>query len=852
MPTTSTLQPGEPSPWESTIVLGNGDTAIIRPLVPSDRDALASFHRSQSADSIYRRYFSPKPELTKRDLDHFTEIDMVDRVALVVESRGEFVAWSSYERWPGRNEAEAAFMVADDHQGEGIATLMLEHLAAIARSNGIERFTAEVLADNRAMLAVFAKAGWPLQRRFESGVVDLDWELATTEEFLDSVERREQRGDSRAVARILLPRAIAVIGASHRDGSVGAALWRHVASSVTVPKYAVNPSPGIDDPYEWYATVDELPDEVSLAIIAVPAEQLDATIDACIRKRMRGAVVVTAVDGTAVDVDAMVVRARRNGLRIIGPSSMGIASPRPESLLQAALVDVALPPGQVAISMQSGSLGSSVLRQARDLQLGLSWFVSLGDKADISANDLLQFWEEDANTKVVAMYTESFGNPRKFARIARRVSRTMPIVAVRTGAASVGTLGGALYQQAGLIEVSTVPAMLHTVRVLATQPYPRGPHIAVLTNSRSPGTLARAALETAGLSPVDGPITLDWRSGPADFRAAVEAALADDDIDGVLVIHAPAVADDVDSTAVDIHQGALGATKPIVAIMLGGDDGPLMEGSAVPAFAFPEQAAAVLGRAYAYGQWLATQAMAEPIPTRSVDPDATRIAIDDIVGAGRLQADTTDQWRILHAYGISFAPARTVVPAAAVAAADELGYPVAIKAIRRRPGRSVRSGVALDVTSAADVEEVVATMVESLGSDADLVVVQAMTTPGVDLRIHCELDERLGVIVSVGLGGAQADVIADRTSRLAPVSPAVAATMLDETRIRAALADTDIDPSPIVDAIVQAAQLASDHGRIIELDLNPVIAATDGVVVTDAVIRLNATDEVDQPLRRLD
>ena len=186
-------------------MLGNGDTAVIRPLVPADRDALAAFHRAQSADSIYKRFFSPKPELTTRDLDHFTEIDMVDRVALVVESRGEFVAWSSYERWPGRNEAEAAFMVADDHQHEGIATLMLEHLAAIARSNGIERFTAEVLADNRPMLAVFAKAGWPLQRRFESGVVDLDWELATTDEFLDSVERREQRGDSRAVARILLP-----------------------------------------------------------------------------------------------------------------------------------------------------------------------------------------------------------------------------------------------------------------------------------------------------------------------------------------------------------------------------------------------------------------------------------------------------------------------------------------------------------------------------------------------------------------------------------------------------------------------------------------------------------------------
>jgi acyl-CoA synthetase (NDP forming)/RimJ/RimL family protein N-acetyltransferase len=839
----------DPSPWESAIVLGNGDTAVIRPLVPADRDALAAFHRAQSADSIYKRFFSPKPELSTRDLEHFTEIDRVDRVALVVESRGEFVAWSSYERWPGRNEAEAAFMVADDHQHQGIATLMLEHLAAIARSNGIERFTAEVLADNRPMLAVFAKAGWPLQRRFESGVVDLDWELATTDEFLDSVERREQRGDSRAVARILLPRAIAVIGASHRQGSVGAELWHHVASSVTVPKYAVNPNHSSQDAYEWYATVDDLPDEVSLAIIAVPADQLDETIDACIRKRMRGAVVVTVVDGSDVDVEAMVVRARRNGLRLIGPSSMGVASPRPESLLQAALVDVTLPAGNVAISMQSGSLGSSVLRQARDLDLGLSWFVSLGDKADISANDLLQFWEEDTNTTVVGMYTESFGNPRKFARIARRVSMTMPIVAVRTGAASVGTLGSALYQQAGLIEVPTVNALLHTLRVMATQPRPHGPNIAVLTNSRSPGTLARAALESVGLVAVDGPIALDWRSRPDDFRVAIRAALDDDAVHGVLVIHAPAVADDVDSTAEDIHEVALGSTKPVVAVMLGSVDGPIRAGSDVPAFAFPEQAAAVLGRAYAYGQWLVTQAEAGPDPTRAVDPEATRLAIDEIISAGRVSADLREQRRMLEAYGISFARARDATPSTAVSAADEIGYPVAIKATRRRPGRSVRSGVALDVTSAADVDEVVAMMVEAIGSDADHLIVQTMTTPGVDLRIHCEHDERLGVIVSVGLGGAQADVIADRTSRLAPVSPSVVSTMLDETRIRAALAD--IDPSPVVDAIVQAAQLASDHGRILELDLNPVIVSEDGAVVTDAVIRLSPVHDTDQPLRKL-
>ena len=848
------ISPASESPWASTVVLGNGDTVFIRPLTTDDRPALAEFHRRQSPESIYRRFFSPKPELSEKELLHFTDIDMVDRAALAVESHDEFIAWASYERWPGRNEAEAAFMVADTHQGAGIATLLLEHLAAIARSNGIERFTAEVLGDNRAMLAVFAKAGWPLQRRFDSGVVDLDWELADTDEFLDSVERREQRADSRAVARILLPRAIAVIGASERPGSVGDAVWRNVANSVEVPIHAVNPRHDEIHGHRCCRTIDELPDEVSLAIIAVPAGDLDATIDGCIAKRMRGAVIVTSVDGTDIDVPALVTRARRNGLRIIGPSSMGIASPRPETRLQAALVDVTLPPGGVAISMQSGSLGGSFLRKASDVSLGVSWFVSLGDKSDISGNDLLQFWEQDENTAVIAMYTESFGNPRKFARIARRVSRTKPIVAVRTGAAATGEMGGALYQQAGLIEVPTVPALLETVRVMATQPVLEGPRVAVVTNSRSPGTLARAALEVAGLVPVDGPVTLDWSARASDYPQAIAAALADDDVDGIMVIYAPAVVEDVDTAGRYVDAAAAGATKPVIAVMLGGADGPVSPGSRVPAFTFPEQAAAVLGRSYAYAKWRRDEADAPPEIARPVNPAAAHSIITDSVAGstGDVRIDLATKRRLLAAYGIEMAVATETNPERATRDAHTVGFPVALKAVHRRPGRSARAGVALDLTADDDIAEAIEVMRDSLGDDANDLIVQAMTSPGVDVRIRCEHDERLGAIVSVGLGGAQADAIDDRTSRLAPVSPASAAAMLTETRLTAALDGAGFDSSALVDAVVAAAQLASDHPEIAELDLNPVIVSEAGAVVTDAVIRLIAHVVDDGPLRRLD
>jgi predicted CoA-binding protein/GNAT superfamily N-acetyltransferase len=308
------MQTGSASPdqrWSSTVVLGNGETALIRPMHPDDAPSLAAFHERQSRESIYRRFFSPKPHLTDADLQHFTVVDFVDRAALVVERYGEFIAWASYERWPGRDDADAAFQVDDAHQGKGIATLLLEHLAAVARSNGITRFTAEVLADNRPMLAVFSRAGWPVERRFESGVVDLDFSLDDTEEFLDSVERREQRADSRAMARLLLPRTIAVVGASDEPGSIGNALWTDVTDAAGGAVFPVNPAHELVGERRSFPRLQDVPADVNLAIVAVPAAALPAVVDDCIAARVRGAVVVTSVEGTDVDVDALVARARR-------------------------------------------------------------------------------------------------------------------------------------------------------------------------------------------------------------------------------------------------------------------------------------------------------------------------------------------------------------------------------------------------------------------------------------------------------------------------------------------------------------------------------------------------------------
>ncbi len=838
--------------WTSTVVLGDGNTAVIRPITPSDAPALAQFHEAQSPDSRYLRFFSPKPSLSDDELTRFTTINFVDRVAFVVEQHGDFIAWASYERWQNREDAEVAFMVADDHFGKGIATLLLEHLAAVARHNGITRFTAQTLGNNRSMLAVFSKAGWPVHRRFDSGVIDVDFDLDDTLEYIDSVERREQRADSRAVARLLLPSSIAVIGASSEPGSIGHMLWTIAKTDARCPVYAVNPhGPATSGAAaeQSFASITDIPDEVGLAVIAVPAESLAASIDACIEKRVRGAVIITAVDHTDVDMPALVAHARRNGLRIIGPASMGVASPRPDTMLQAALVPVTLPPGNVAISMQSGTLGSSLLRLAEALQVGLSWFISLGDKCDLSANDLLQFWEDDEATDVIALYTESLGNPRKLARIARRVSTRKPIVSVRTGAALVGIGNDALYQQTGVIEVPTVTALLDTVRVFATQPLMKGNRVVVLSNARSPQVLATATLSAAGLSVVDPRIGLDWRSETTDYTPAIEAALADEGVDAVFVVHAPAAVGAIGQPIEVIEAAAAEADKPVIAVMLGSGDGPLRPGSAIPAFAFPEQAAASLGRLAAYSRWLRTiEADADDDLSAQFD----RATADSIV-AGHLAAGTMPPGPLgdlLASYGVVMPKTELVEIDDAVATADRIGYPVAVKALRRRVGRSAEAGIALDLSESADVVEAVAIMRQHLGDDASTVLVQPMVAPGLDLRMHVTVDDRIGPVITAGLGGVQADLIGDESSRLAPISPSAARSLVSSTKAASILDDDGLDR--VADVLSRVAQLASDHPEIVELDLNPVIVGVDGCRVVDGSIKLRAPERPEPAVRRLE
>ena len=510
--------------------------------------------------------------------------------------------------------------------------------------------------------------------------------------------------------------------------------------------------------------------------------------------------------------------------------------------LDASLLPERLIEGDVAISLQSDSLGASVLELVKKLALGLSWFVSLGDRADVSGTDLLQFFEDDETTRVIGMYTEDLGDPRRFARIARRVSQRRPIVAVRT-AAELGPTNSALYRHCGLIEVPTVAALLDTVRVLATQPVLRGDRIAVLSNYPSPLRLASRAIAAVGLRPVDPPIQLDFRATPADYAAAIDAALGADDVDGLMVVYAPPLAEAVGGPVErDRRRSDRCARSRSPPCCWPPPTARSRRARRCPTSCSrspPLPCSAAPGRT---GGGSPRRQHLRRSPSVDVDDDARpRAGGECAPRAGRAGSIRRRPPSCSPPTGSAYPPTRFVATADAVGAAAEIGFPVAVKARQRHVGRSVRAGVALDLTDAADVRESIDVMLAELGDDADFVVVQAMVPPGLDVRIHTTIDDEAGPLVSVGIGGIQAGLVGDdEPRRLAPLSLHSATSLVAESRAGPALVHAGIDPMVLVDTLTRAAQLAADHAEITSLDLNPVIVAAGGCYVTDAVVTAGA------------
>ncbi|MFJ4341089.1 GNAT family N-acetyltransferase [Streptomyces sp. NPDC088915] len=570
-----------PDHWEADVVLRDGGTARIRPITADDADRLVSFYEQVSDESKYYRFFAPYPRLSAKDVHRFTHHDFVNRVGLAATVGGEFIATVRYDRIDDRglpasapaDEAEVAFLVQDAHQGRGVASALLEHIAAVARERGIRRFAAEVLPANNKMIKVFTDAGYTQKRSFEDGSVRLHLDLEPTDRSLAVQRAREQRAEARSVQRLLTPASVAVVGAGRAPGGVGRTVLRNLlGAGFTGRVYAVNaalPETGDGDggPVELdgvpaYRSVGAVGEPVDLAIVAVPAERVPEAVADCGAHGVRGLVVLSAGYAESGPEGRerqrrLVRQARSYGMRIIGPNAFGIINTADDVRLNASLAPQMPAAGRIGLFTQSGAIGIALLAGLHRRGAGLSSFISAGNRADVSGNDFLQHWYDDPGTDVVLLYLESIGNPRKFTRLARRTAAVKPVVVVKgarhSGSAPPGhrvpvtriphATVSALLRQAGVIRVDTVTELVDAGLLLAAQPLPAGPRVAILGNSESLGLLTYDACLTEGLRPLR-PLDLTTAAVPADFRDALAAALADETSDAVVVTAIPWVGED--------------------------------------------------------------------------------------------------------------------------------------------------------------------------------------------------------------------------------------------------------------------------------------------------------------------
>jgi len=862
------------APATEDVVLRDGSTIRLRPPTAADEASLISFFEALSPESRYLR-FHGATIIGRQTVSVALETDWPSRGSLVGElADGDGtvrpVALATYVRLRDPNRAEVAFAVADELHGRGIGTRLLERLAEHASAVGIREFVAEVLPGNGAMLRVFDDAGFQTARALQGGVVEVVLQLDATRPAV--VERRDER-DHVAVAASLRPffepRSVAVIGASPRRGTIGGELFRNIlAADFAGAAYPVNlrgePVGGVPG----YADMSQVPVVVDLVVVCVPGEHVLEAVRAALATGVKAVCVISAgfaetgVEGKERQ-DELLALVRAHGARLIGPNCLGISSNA--TRLNATFARRAAPPGRIGFSSQSGALGLALLEEADVRGLGLSSFISIGNKADVSSNDLLEYWQDDPNTDVVLLYLESFGNPRKFARVASRVARTKPILAMRSGTSRAGAraasshtaaLAGsdaaveALFAQAGVLRARTLEELLDAAVLFSSQPLPRGNRVAVLTNAGGLGILCADACDAAGLSlpqlapetvaalarvmPAEAsssnPVDLLGSATPATYEAALPIVLADPGVDAVIVLFVPPVVATTADVAAAIGRASAGADKPVLPVVISAD------GSPAGSFTYPESAARALGLAARRAAWLRRPAAEAPLLDRIDQGAAAAIVARALAGVDDTWLEPADLRALLTAYGLPLVAERVAADAdAAVAAARDIGFPVVVKTAAAGAHKTETGGVHVDLRNEASVRRAC----EAVNGP---VLVQQYVTGGVELLAGAIQDPVFGPLVAFGPGGGYAELIGSTRFALAPlgeidveelISSGKAAKLVDGWR-----GAPPADRAAVADLIHRLGRLAEDFPELAELDLNPVLARPEGCVAVDARARL--------------
>src|SRR6266511_2959383 len=817
----------------------DGGIVRIRPVRPSDEEGLLALYDRASPESLYRRFFTGGRSGIKADVTRMTRTDGEGHAALLAERRDQVVGVASYEQAGSPGQAEFAILVDDAEHGRGIGTLLLEHLAATARRNGIFELVGEVLAANVPMLRVAADLHPGMRAERDAGVVE-----------------------------------------------------------VRFATYVVNPGAAEIAGVASYPSMAALPGPVDLAMIVVPAPAVAGVLAECGAVGVRAAVVLSSgfgEDGPAGRAaQAELVRvARANGIRLVGPNCLGVLNTDPAIRLHATFAEANPSPGGLAVASQSGAVAITILDHATRTGTGLSSFVSLGNKADVSGNDLLSYWYDDLGTRAVALYLESVGNPRRFARIARAIGRRKPVLAVKSGRTASGSRAGAshtaaaaapdvtvdtLFTQAGVIRCDTLGELLDTARLLVDQPLPAGDRLAIVGNAGGVNVLAADAADAAGLAvpelpatvqaaiaavPLAGagpatlanPVDLGAAATPQAVGTAIRALAVSGEVDAILVVFAATRANDVPGVLAAIAEAADAASLPVAAVLLGVTAPPIALGARrTPAYPLPEQAIAALAHAARYAAWRAAPLGNVPQPSDVDYVGARAIVVQALAGGGGWQPPEVAT-ALLHCYRVPVLDGTVVRDAdAAVAAAERHGYPVALKAADPQlVHKSDVGAVRLGLADAGAVRAGYGAIEAALGAHP-AVLVQPMVDSAVELVAGVVHDPLFGSLVMVGLGGVHTELFGDRTLRLLPLTDLDAERMWRTLRAAPLLTgyrgSPGVDTAAVEDLLLRLGCLAEDFPEIAELDLNPVAAGPDGVVALDVKLRLAAVGREPDPAVR--
>jgi len=888
-----------PAQYETEVLLKDGMRLMIRPIRDDDIDEWLGFISRLSDQTKYLR-FHHIPTLGHEDAVRFCTVDYHNTFAFVAEKlkkkEREIIAIGRYYRLPDETSAEVAFVIEDAYQGRGIGTKLVEWLANLARDNGINRFEADVLAENDEMMTVFRDYGFHITSYLEEGVYHVSFPIARTKMVAAKEEERQRISTLASLRYLLSPRSVAIIGASRNPGTIGQLLFQCIMQSrFSGVVYPVNPKADAVMSVKAYPSVLDISDDIDLAIVAVPAKIVVNVVDECGRKGVRTIIVISdgfsesGPEGTTRERELRSV-ALGYGMRLVGPNCMGVINTDPAINMNASFSPIYPPRGNVAFLSQSGAMGLAILDYAKSIEMGISGFASVGNRADISANDFLQYWEEDKSTRVLLLYLESFGNPRSFGRIARRVSGSKPIVAVKSGRTAAGSraasshtgalassevASSALFHQAGIIRVNTMGELFDVATLLSGQPVAKGRRVVIVTNGGGPGILAADACEQYGLKlppisedtknklrsvlrrdiPLNNPLDTTAGAVGKEFEGILEVLARDKENDAVIVIFVPPIFIDpaeMENALRKVIPLYKKKGKPLLACAMRqhGFEGKLgSEDNFVPRYSFPEDAVLALAKTVEYGEWLKRPKGKFVKPDGIKQSRARRIVESALTRTTErplwLSADEIK--KILGYYGIRVVEtslARTEASAAREAA--KIGYPVAVKlASETITHKTEVGGVVLNLKSEEEVKKAFVDIRAKLSEirrerEMEGVIIQKMVRGGTEAIVGVTQDPLFGPLIMFGVGGIYAELLNDVVVKLHPLTDLDARELIGSVKMSKLFSgfrgSPPSDIASLEDLLLRISALVEDIPELAEMDLNPVkvMAEGSGYWVVDA------------------